>query len=100
MPSRAPSPTVAYVANADSGDISVLELDRDDGSLRLAQTIDVGGTVMPMALSPDKRMLYAALRSQPYTVVSLGIDAATGHLERMGTAPLPDSMAHLMTDRT
>ncbi|MET0311096.1 MAG: beta-propeller fold lactonase family protein [Burkholderiaceae bacterium] len=92
--------TVAYVANADSRDISVLQLDRDKGSLQTLQTVAVGGTVMPMAVSPDKRHLYAALRSEPFTVVAFAIDARTGQLTRAGSAPLPDSMANIATDRT
>jgi len=91
--------SVAYVANADSRDISVLKLDRDKGTVQVVQTLDVGGTVMPMALSPDKRMLYAALRSEPYSVATFAIES-TGNLKRVGTAPLPDSMANIVTDRT
>jgi 6-phosphogluconolactonase len=91
---------VAYVSNADSKDISVIALDRHTGTIEVIQTVDVGGAVMPLALSPDKRMLYAALRSEPYTVASFAIDGNTGHLQRVGTAPLPDSMANIMTDRT
>ena len=87
--------TVAYVSNADSRDIRVLALDRAQGSLRLLQTVPVGGTVMPLALSPDRRTLYAALRSEPYTVAAFRIDAATGLLQPLATAPLPDSMAHI-----
>jgi len=92
--------SVAYVSNADSRDISVLTLDRDKGTVQVAQTLAVGGTVMPMALSPDKRMLYAALRSEPYSVVSFAVDKSTGTLKRVGTALLPDSMAYITTDRT
>jgi 6-phosphogluconolactonase len=90
----------AYVSNADSRDIMVLKLDRDKGAVQVMQTVDVGGTVMPMALSPDKRFLYAAIRSEPYNVASFSVDANTGSLAKLGTAPLPDSMANIMTDRT
>jgi 6-phosphogluconolactonase len=92
--------SVAYVANADSRDISVLKLDRNTGALQVVQTLDVGGTVMPLALSPGKRVLYAALRSEPFSVASFAVDARTGTLTRIGTAPLPDSMANIVTDRT
>jgi 6-phosphogluconolactonase len=91
---------VAYVSNADSRDITVLKLDRDKGTVQTMQTIDTGGTVMPLALSPDKRFLYAALRSEPFSVATFAVDAKTGALTRTGTAPLPDSMANIMTDRT
>ncbi|HSV46150.1 MAG TPA: beta-propeller fold lactonase family protein, partial [Ramlibacter sp.] len=92
--------TVAYVSNADSREISVLKLDRDKGTVQVQQTLPVGGMVMPMALSPDQRMLYAALRSEPFTVASFAIDGATGNLKPAGTAPLPDSMANIVVDRT
>ncbi|MEJ6023143.1 lactonase family protein [Ramlibacter sp. PS4R-6] len=94
------STAAAYVSNADSKEITVLKLDRAKGTVQVTQTLEVGGTVMPMALSPDKRFLYAALRSEPFSVASFSIDPATGALKRIGTAPLPDSMANIMTDRT
>jgi len=95
---HASAATWVYVSNADSQEISVLALDRDKGSLTPVQTLNVGGTVMPMAVSPDKRVLYAALRSQPFRVVSLSIDAATGKLQKLGEAPLADSMANIDLD--
>ncbi|ROZ64176.1 lactonase family protein [Ramlibacter sp. WS9] len=100
MQGCATRPAVAYVSNADSKDISVLALDRDKGTVKAIQTVETGGMVMPLALSPDKRMLYAALRSEPFSVASFSIDSSTGSLKRVGTAPLPDSMANIMTDRT
>ena len=92
--------TWVYVSNADSQEISVLELDRNQGTLKPIETVNVGGTVMPLSVSPDKRYLYAALRSQPFRVVSFGIDAATGKLRKLGEAPLADSMANIDTDAT
>ena len=80
--------TFVYVANADSQDISVLELDRGQGQLKSVETVAVAGTVMPMAVSPDKRFLYAALRSQPFRVASFAIDGASGRLRKLGEAPL------------
>lgn len=92
--------TVAYVSNADSREISVLQLDKRDGTLRPLQTMPVGGTVMPLALSPDRRVLYAALRSEPYTLAAFSVDPASGLLAPLASAPLPDSMAHIATDRS
>ncbi|MGJ7610892.1 MULTISPECIES: lactonase family protein [unclassified Variovorax] len=92
--------TWVYVANADSQDISVLELDRAQGTLKPVQTLNVGGTVMPMVVSRDKRVLYAALRSQPFRVTALAIDGATGQLRKLGEAPLADSMANIDLDAT
>jgi 6-phosphogluconolactonase len=96
----ATAPAVAYVSNADSRDITVVALDRAKGTVQARQNVDTGGMVMPLALSPDKRFLYAALRSEPFAVASYAIDARSGALTRIGSAPLPDSMANIMTDRT
>ena len=92
--------TFVYVANADSQDISVLRLDKSKGVLVPLDTVKVGGTAMPLAVSPDKRFLYASLRSQPYRVTSFAIDPASGHLTRLGESSLADSMANIDTDRS
>jgi 6-phosphogluconolactonase len=95
-----------YVSNADSKDITVLSLNAANGDLAIIETATVatGGPAtpgsMPLAISPNKKFLYAALRFEPYTVVSFAIDAKTGKLQQLGTAPLPDSMAYIATDRT
>jgi len=92
--------TFVYIASADSKEISVLQLDPASGALGLVQTVPVSGQVMPMAVSPDRKFLYAALRSQPYTVASFRIDAANGRLTPIGASPLPDSMASIGLDRS
>jgi 6-phosphogluconolactonase len=92
--------TYVYVANAESQEISVLQLDRASGALSAIETVPVGGMVMPMAVSPDKRELYAALRSQPFRVVSFAIDPASGKLKKLGEAALADSMANIDVDRS
>ncbi|SDC36119.1 6-phosphogluconolactonase [Variovorax sp. CF079] len=92
--------TWVYVSNADSQEISVLELDRGQGTLKPVESVNVGGMVMPMAVSPDKRFLYAALRSQPFRVASFAIDGTSGKLKKLGEAPLADSMANIDTDAT
>lgn len=100
MQGCASTSSVAYVSNGDSREISVLSLNRSSGEIKPLQTLAVGGNVMPMALSPDRRVLYAALRSEPLSVASFRIDRATGLLTPLNTAPLPDSMANIATDRS
>jgi 6-phosphogluconolactonase len=100
MQGCASTATVAYVANADSREISVLSLDRSSGEVKALQTLAVGGVVMPMAVSPDRRFLYASLRSEPFSVASFGIERSTGTLKPQGTTALPDNMANIATDRT
>lgn len=91
--------TIIYVANADSQDISVFQLDERSRNTKQLQTFLVGGTVMPMALSPDKQRLYAAIRSEPYRVLVLAIDPATGILNQKASVPLVDSMASISVDQ-
>ncbi|MEN0038364.1 MAG: beta-propeller fold lactonase family protein [Cellvibrio sp.] len=90
--------TIIYVANTDSQDISVFQLDEVNQKTKLLQTFPVGGAIMPMALSPDKQRLYAAIRSEPYRVLVLAIDPAIGTLSEKSSAPLVDNMANIAID--
>lgn len=88
-----------YVSNADSGDISVLHM-AADGSLLWQSTVPVGGNLMPMAVSPNQKVLYAVRRSEPMAVASLAIDPVSRDLYLLGEAELPASMAYVSTDLT
>lgn len=90
--------TIAYVSNADSREIIALQL-REDGTLAEIERVKTSGMVMPLALSPDKRFLFAALRSEPFGAASYRIDRQTGRLTHIATAPLPASMPYLAADR-
>ena len=98
--------TVVYVANAGDPAIHVLSMNRASGELDLIDKVAIPGTdkpsptSMPMALSPDRRFLYAALRSEPFTVASFAIDKGTGKLSHLGNVPLEASMAYTAVDRT
>lgn len=92
--------TIVYVSNADDGSIGIYEIGRDGGALRAIGTVEAGAKVMPLAVSPDRRHLYASIRSQPYRVATYAIDAATGGLTLEGTAPLAESMCCITTDAT
>ena len=91
---------VVYVSNADSREISVLALAVDSGALTPLETVAVDGTVMPLAVSPDRHRLYAALRTQPYRVLSFAIEPGDGRLRKLGESALADSMANIATDRS
>jgi len=98
--------TVVYVSDAGDPAVGVFAMNRESGDLTMIANVPVPGTAkpsptnMPMAVSPDHRFLYAALRSQPYTVASFTLDPATGRLTHLGNAPLADSMAYIVTDRS
>jgi 6-phosphogluconolactonase len=91
---------IVYVSNADSRDISVLRMDPETGALAPLARVPAGGTVMPLAVSPDRRFLYAALRSDPVAVASFAIDPASGQLGHLSTVPIAASMPSISTDRS
>lgn len=92
--------TIAYISNADSREIYVLELNERHGNLKLIEKIAVGGNVMPLVISPDRKYLYAGLRSEPYSVSGFAIEPKSGKLKLINTVPLADNMAYISTDRT
>lgn len=96
---------VVYVSNAASNDIVALAMDRATGALDPIERISLPGTTasptsLPLAISPDRRSLYAAHRSPPYLATSFSIDHASGRLTPRSTTPLAAAMAYLTTDRT
>jgi 6-phosphogluconolactonase len=104
-PHTAAAETFAYVGNADSNDISVFKLDAATGEMIPVQTaafagVDKPGSSTPLAVSPDRRVLIAGVRSQPYAAVSFAIDPKTGELKPIGNGPLADSMANIAFDHT
>lgn len=92
--------TFVYVSNAEDGDIDAYVMDVKTGALAPLGKTTAGKQVMPMTLSPDKRHLYAVVRSKPWVVLSYRIDAQTGQLAPQARAPLPESMAYVSTDAT
>ncbi|MGL3105396.1 lactonase family protein [Bradyrhizobium sp. BR 1432] len=96
--------TFAYVGNADSNDISVFKM-AESGEMIPVQTagftgVEKPGSSTPLAITPDKRVLIAGIRSQPYLAVSFAIDPKTGQLRHVGNGPLADSMANIAVDRS
>ena len=91
--------TFVYVSNADSGDISVLSL-AAGGELTPVDTLALGGSLMPLALSPCQGFIYVARRSEPMALLSLRIDPHSGRLNLLGETGLPASMAYVSTDRS
>ena len=91
--------TFVYVSNAEDGDIGVYRL-LDSGELQAAGRAKAANIVMPMTVSPDRKLLYAASRSKPFTVHTYAIDSATGALKPLSTAPLVESFPYIALDRT
>lgn len=91
--------TYAYISSPGDGLISQYRLDQSNGALTLVEQIQAGDHVNPMALTPDGKVLFAALRVKPFQVLGYRIDSKSGHLTKFTQAPLAESMAYLSTDR-
>lgn len=96
---QAHAATFAYISSPGDGLISQYRLDESNGALSLVSQVTAGDQVNPMALSPDGKTLFAALRVKPFQVQAFSIDPASGHLTPQSKAPLAESMAYLATDR-
>jgi 6-phosphogluconolactonase len=98
--------SIAYVSVAGEKRIAVLHLDDARGTVSVIDSVPVPGPgskapiSMPLALSPDRRFLYAAVRSPPYPVSTFAVDAASGRFTLTSTSVLPEAMAHISTDRS
>lgn len=89
-----------YVSNADDGDISIFQLDEETGALSGKGRAKAAELVMPMAVSPDKRHLFAAVRAKPFRVFAYGIDRSSGRLTETAVSELPDNMPFISVDRS
>jgi 6-phosphogluconolactonase len=91
--------TFVYVSNAEDGDIGTYVM-QPDGALVPGARVAAAKVVMPMAVSPDRRFLYAGVRSRPFSVHAYSIDAGTGALKPLAVSPLAESFPYISLDRT
>src|SRR5258706_13592285 len=91
--------TFVYVSNAEDGDIGMYTL-QADGSLQPGQRFNATKLVMPMVVSPDKRVLIAAVRSKPFQAYSYSIDKSSGALNLVGIGTLAESYPYIALDRS
>jgi len=93
------SELLAYVSCADERAIVTFAMDRETGALtKRASTLVPGptgpGMSMPLAFSPDRRVLHAAVRIAPFPCSSYAVDKATGALTHLGAA----NMAYIVVE--
>ena len=53
----------------------------------------------PIAVRPDRRFLYAAVRSKPFSVIQYAIDTLSGALQQVSTSPLAESFPYISWTR-
>src|ERR1700682_2609142 len=97
--------TYMYVGNAGSNEIVTLTLDPKTGDLKEIDRFAVPGITkaggsIPMAVSPNKKFLYAGFRGEPLVAGTFAIDPKSGKLQHLGNGTLAHSMAYISTDRT
>jgi 6-phosphogluconolactonase len=90
--------TFVYVSHAEDGDIGAWSM-QADGALAPLARVQAAKVVMPMAVSPSRRLLYAASRSKPFTVHVYSIDPGSGALKLLSSAPLAESFPYISLDR-
>lgn len=96
----------AYVSTAGDGAVSTFKMASASKPPQRIQSISIaegnisGGMSTPMALSPDGRRLYAAIRIAPLPITSFAIDAVEGTLSSLGAARLPGTAPYVVTDQT
>ena len=91
--------TYVYVSNAEDGDIGIYAM-ASDGTLTPGARVPAGKLVMPMTVSPDKRYLFASVRTKPYSAVTYAIDRKTGALKELSRGPLAESFPYICVDKT
>jgi DNA-binding beta-propeller fold protein YncE len=91
--------TFIYVSNADDSDIGVYSV-QTDGSLKPGERAKAANLVYPMAVSPDRRFLYAVARSKPYSAFIHAIDPNTGALRTLSVSALAESFPYISLDKT
>ena len=92
-------PTYMYIALQDDDKILVLTIDAETGNLTPRGEARVPGGPSLLAISPDRRVLYAGHRTVP-EISSWRIDQDNGGLTRIGKVSLEGAPAFLSTDRS
>ena len=91
-------PYYMYVALQEDDKISVLTIDPQNGKLTPQVEVSVSGGPFTMAISPDRKVLYAGCRDTPQ-ISSFQINQANGGLTQNGTVSLDAWPAYISTDR-
>jgi 6-phosphogluconolactonase len=92
-------PDALYVCLQDDDKIAAFALDADTGQLTPRAEVPVAGGPSGLALSHDRRVLYAGHRTQP-AISSFRIDQASGALTLLGTAAQEHAPTFMAPDRT
>jgi 6-phosphogluconolactonase len=94
-----PMPCAVYVCLQDEDKILTFALDAETGRLSRSAETPLPGGPSVLALSPDRRALYAGCRNAP-TIASFRIDRSNGALSPQANVAPPHAPTFLAPDRT
>ena len=89
--------TVVYVSCAGSRHLDVFALDTQSGAPTLRQRVPVAGSPLPLHACRDGSLLYVGTRSED-TLLAYAIDAGSGELACLGSAPSPGVPTYVSCD--
>jgi 6-phosphogluconolactonase len=91
-------PDYMYVSLQDEDKILIFTTDAATGKVTAKAEAPVSGGPSPLAISPDRNVLYVGHRNDP-AISSFRIDQDTGELNPSGTVSLEANPTYLATDR-
>ena len=91
--------TMCYVSISGENRIAAYKLSPESGTLEHVFDLAVDGAPGALAVSPDRRFLYAALRSTK-SIAAYRIDPATGALQSLGSVEAIDNPVYLAVDQS
>jgi 6-phosphogluconolactonase len=92
-------PDSLYVCLQDDNKIAAFTMDADTGQLTPRAEVPAAGGPSVLAISPDRRVLYAGHRNEP-AISGFRIDQSSGGLKLLGTIAPPHAPTFLAPDRT
>lgn len=93
------SRTFVYVANAGSRELLVFNMHPESGELTLLEHV-LGGKFTTIAITPDRKWLFAGLRDEPFGIASFAVDPKRGTLKPLDETRVPGPLAFIGTDHS
>lgn len=99
-----PRRNIVYVSCSGSDCIDILALDHGTGTLTHIESVPLPGNGMPLAISPGKQHLYAAVAGSEAAggpkLLTFQIAPADGRLHQQSIVEAPGRMSHITVDRS